>query len=45
MQTTRRTALAKKRRSHDDPAVDFVLRMYLAVLLMPLAQLLWKVLA
>jgi hypothetical protein len=42
MPADHRTAPAKKRRPYDDPAVDLALRVYLAVLLMPVAQLIWK---
>lgn len=29
-------------RAHDDPAITFVMWLYLAVLLMPLGRLLWQ---
>ena len=39
---TAQNAVQRRVRAHDDPAVTFVLWLYLAVLLMPLAQLLWQ---
>ncbi|WP_298234412.1 hypothetical protein [uncultured Azohydromonas sp.] len=39
---TTQTAVRRRVRAHDDPAVTFVMWLYLAVLLMPLARLLWQ---
>lgn len=36
------TAVQRRVRAHDDPAVTFVMWLYLGVLLMPLARLLWQ---
>jgi hypothetical protein len=37
--------LRRRVRAHDDPAITFVMWLYLAVLLMPLARLLWQFVA
>jgi hypothetical protein len=40
---TAQTAVQRRRvRAHDDPAVTFVMWLYLGVLLMPLGRLLWQ---
>lgn len=41
-QQTAQTAVQRRVRAHDDPAVTFVMWLYLGVLLMPLGQLLWQ---
>jgi hypothetical protein len=39
---TAQTAVQRRARAHDDPAVTFVMWLYLGVLLMPLGRLLWQ---
>jgi hypothetical protein len=39
---TAQTAIRRRVRAHDDPAVTFVMWLYLGVLLMPLGRLLWQ---
>jgi hypothetical protein len=42
LQQTAQPAIQRRVRVHDDPAITFVMWLYLAVLLMPLARLLWQ---
>jgi hypothetical protein len=39
---TAQTAVRRRVRAHDDPAVTVVMWLYLGVLLMPLGRLLWQ---
>ncbi len=39
---TAQTTVRRRARAHDDPAVTFVMWLYLGVLLMPLGRLLWQ---